>query len=66
MNEEWLYIMDYCNGGIYEIKLSPEEQQEELNMDVFLKEYGLNADECAWMFTSNKIVMIDKIEKLNP
>lgn len=66
MNEEWLYILDYRNVGLYEIKLTPEEQKRQLDMDVFLKEYGLNEDECSWMFTSNRIVMIEKIEKENP
>lgn len=66
MNEEWLYVLDYNNEGLYEIKLTPEEQERELDMDVFLKEYGLNADECAWIFTSHRIVMIERIEKENP
>lgn len=35
-------------------------------MDIFLKEYGLNIDECSWMFTSHRIVMIERIEKENP
>lgn len=63
MNNEYVYILDYCNGGIYEIELTPEEQEQELDMDIFLKEYGLNADECSWMFTTNKIYNIEKIEK---
>lgn len=66
MNGEWLYVLDYRNGGVYEIKLTPEEQERELDMDVFLKEYGLNIDECSWMFTEHKIVMIERIEKENP
>lgn len=66
MNEEWLYVLDYRNGGLYEIKLTSEEQERELDMEVFLKEYGLNEDECSWMFTSNRIIMIERIEKENP
>ena len=66
MNGEWLYILDYRNGGVYEIKLTPEEQERELDMDVFLKEYGLNIDECAFMFTEHRIIMIERIEKENP
>lgn len=64
MNEEWLYVLDYRNGGIYEIKLTPEEQERELDMDIFLKEYGLNMEECSWIFTNKRIVIIDRIEKL--
>lgn len=63
MNNEWLYILDYCNGGLYEIKLEPEDRDRELDMDVFLKEYGLNADECSWMFTERRIVLIERIYK---
>lgn len=65
MNEEYLYVLDYSTGNVYRIDISQEDQEDELDMDVFLGEYGLNSDECAWMFSSNKIVMIDKIEKLN-
>ena len=61
--EEYVYILDYCNGGLYEIKLEPEDRNRELDMDVFLKEYGLNADECSWMFTTNRIYNIERIEK---
>lgn len=64
MFEEWLYVMDYCNGGIYEIKLTPEEQQQDIDMQVFLAEFGLKDDECSWMFTTNRIVMIDKLERI--
>ena len=66
MNEEWLYVLDYNNEGLYEIKLTPEEQERDLYMDVFLKEYGLNVNECSWMFTSHRIIMIERIEKENP
>ena len=66
MNEEWLYVLDYNNGGLYEIKLTSEEQKRELDMDIFLKEYGLNIDECSCMFTSHRIVMIERIEKESP
>lgn len=66
MNEEWLYVLDYRNGSLYEIKLTPEEQERDLDMDVFLKEYGLNMDECSWMFTSHRIIMVERIEKENP
>ena len=64
MNEEYCYVMDYSNGGLYEIKLTPEEQEETLDMQAFLFEYGLKDDECAWMFTNKRIVTIDRIEKL--
>lgn len=66
MNEEWLYVLDYRNGGLYEIKLTQEEQERELDMDIFLKEYGLNSDECSWMFTEHRIIIIERIEKENP
>lgn len=63
MNEEWLYILNYCNGKLYEIKLTPEEQEEELDMEIFFKEYGLNVDECSWMFSSERLNLetIDRI-----
>lgn len=63
MNEEWLYVLDYCNGGLYEIKLEPEDRDRELDMDVFLKEYGFNIDECSWMFTERRITLIERIHK---
>ena len=63
--EEYVYILDYCNGDLYEIKLEPEDRNRELDMDVFLKEYGLNTDECSWMFTTNRIHNIERIEKEN-
>lgn len=52
MNEEWLYILSYSNSEIYELNVTNIESDD---VEEIIKPYGLNADECAYMFTTSKI-----------
>lgn len=53
---EWIYILDYANGEIYSHRFTEEEQNIEI--DDFLKKYGLNSDECSWMFTQKPLTLV--------
>ena len=53
---EWIHIFDYANGELYCHRLTEAEQ--ELEIDDFFKKYGLNADECSWMFTQKPLTLV--------
>ena len=61
---EWLYVLCYADSSINEIALT--EEDEDVDIETILGRYGLNADECSWMFTTNRIENITNlnIEKL--
>ena len=59
---EFMYILNYSNPGIYKIKLDKESCKK--TPDEILKEYGLNEDECSWMFT-DKELELETINKVN-
>lgn len=47
---EYLYVLDYSDNTISEIKIAPDEDAE-----VVLTNYGFNPDNCSWMFSNNKL-----------
>lgn len=61
---EFMYILNYSNPGIYKIKLDEESCNKAT--DEILKEYGLNEDECSFMFSDKELELetIDKIDKV--
>lgn len=60
---EFMYILNYSNPGIYKIKLDKESCNK--TPDEILEEYGLNEDECSWMFVDRELELetINKIEQ---
>lgn len=52
MNEEYLYIFDYDNCQIYEIKL--KEEDSEKSTDDILRAFNMNIDNCSVMFVNSK------------
>ena len=60
---KYLYVLDYSTPSICEIKL--EEHHSEMYAHEILHEYGLDDDECSWMFTDRPlgVTTINKIEK---
>ena len=54
---EYCYIMDYSDGTICEIKIVPEDNDEngDINVDALLTKHGLSINNCEWMFTTSKI-----------
>lgn len=54
---EYCYVMDYSGGTICEIKIKPEDNDEngDIDVDTLFAKYGLKADTCNWMFTTSKI-----------
>lgn len=59
---KYLYIFDYCNWGIYKIDVPNTE--EDINVEQLLAEYGLNEDNCSYMFSDNELC-IEFIEKVH-
>ena len=51
----YLYAFDYSTPSICEIEL--EEYHSKMTPDEILREYGLNDDECYWMFTNEPLVV---------
>lgn len=54
---EYCYIMDYSDGTICEIKIKPEDNNEDggIDVDKLFAKYGLKTSNCSWMFTTSKI-----------
>ena len=59
---KYLYIFDYCQCGIHKINVPNTE--EDIDVEQLLAEYGLNEDECSYMF-SNDELCIEFIEKIH-
>lgn len=57
---EYCYVMDYSDGTICEIKIVPEDNDEngDIDVDKLFAKHGLNSDTCEWMFTTHKIESI--------
>lgn len=60
---EYCYVMDYSDGTICEIKIAPEDNDEngEIDVDSLFAKYGLKPSTCSWMFTTSKIESITKL-----
>nr|DAH00202.1 MAG TPA: hypothetical protein [Crassvirales sp.] len=54
---EYCYVMDYSDGTICEIKIVPEDNDEngEIDVDNLFAKYGLKTSNCSWMLTTSKI-----------
>lgn len=54
---EYCYVLDYSDGTICEIKIEPEDNDEngEIDIDKLFDKYGLKTSTCSWMFTASKI-----------
>lgn len=57
---EYCYVLDYSDGTICEIKIEPEDNDEngEIDIDKLFDKYGLKTSTCSWMFTASKIYSI--------
>ena len=51
--DNFVYILDYGVGLIFEIELTEADKQ--LEAEELLDKYGFRTGECSWMFTENKI-----------
>ncbi len=54
---EYCYVFDYSDGTICEIKIAPEDNDEngDIDVDKLFARYGLKSSNCSWMFTTSKI-----------
>ena len=53
--------MDFSDASLSEIKIT--EENKDLESCDLLDKYGFNNDECFYMFTSNRITNINKINE---
>lgn len=59
--KEYCYILDYSDSTVCVIEITEEDFN--LESEELLKKYGCNIDTCEYMYSTNKI---DNIIKLNP
>lgn len=54
---EYCYVLDYSDGTICEIKIEPEDNDDngEIDVDKLFDKHGLKPSNCSWMFTTYKI-----------
>ena len=50
---EYLYVLDFCAPGIYEIILDDKDQ--DIEIEEILDRRGLKSSNCNFMFTSEKL-----------
>lgn len=54
---EYCYVLDYSDSTICELKIGPEDNNEngDIDVDKLFAKYGLKSETCSWMFTTHKI-----------
>lgn len=57
--KEYLYVMDFSDASISEIEITKKDK--DLETCDLLDKYGFNDDECFFMFTTQRITNIHKI-----
>ncbi len=57
----YIYILDFCQNSIYEIKC--DNANEDIEIEEIFKQYGLNIDNCNYMISEVKLE-IEQIEKV--
>lgn len=61
--KEYLYVMDYSDASISEIEIT--EEDENLDTIDLLRKYGFRDGDCYFMFTTQRITNINKIDGSN-
>lgn len=57
--KEYCYVMDFSDASLSEIEIT--EEDKDLESCDLLDKYGFNDDECFFMFTTQRITKINKI-----
>uniref|UniRef100_A0AAU8MJK4 Uncharacterized protein n=1 Tax=Geladintestivirus 1 TaxID=3233133 RepID=A0AAU8MJK4_9CAUD len=60
---EYLYVLDYSDSTVCEIVLTEEDQNA--RVETILKKYGLDIDNCAFMFTLERNISINTLTPIN-
>lgn len=55
-NYNYLYVLDYSDSSLHEIKLSEEDKK--ITAEEVLNKYGLHYSNCNWMYTEIPISAI--------
>lgn len=53
--EGWLYVLDFSNTKLYEIKLDEIDAEHEEDIDFILTRRGLRQSQCNYMFSTMKL-----------
>lgn len=59
--KEYLYVMDFSDASISEIEITKEDK--DLETCDLLDKYSFNNDECFFMFTTKRIISINRINE---
>ena len=59
--KEYCYVMDFSDASLSEIEIT--EEDKDLEPSNLLDKYGFNDDECFFMFTTQRIININKIKE---
>ena len=58
----WLYIMDFCTGGLYKKEITDEDLRElNLNEIKFLDSLGFKQTQVSYMIADNNIETIEEL-----
>lgn len=63
MKTEYLYILDYCDGGVYKIIISDEDIDK--GTEELLAKYDINIKNVAFMFSTRDVSEIEVLEPIN-
>lgn len=63
LNYKYIYVLDFCSGSIFELKLTTKEYLDKDIVDI-LDDYGLKENQCDWMI-SDKNLNIEHLTKNN-
>lgn len=50
----YIYVLDYCQCSIFEIKLDKEDEDND-DIERILHDYGLSTDSCEYMYSKDKL-----------
>lgn len=51
----WLYVLDFSNTKLYEIKLDEIDAEHEEDINFIFKRRGLKQSQCEYMFSTMKL-----------
>lgn len=63
MKTEYLYILDYYDGGVYKIIISDEDIDK--GTEELLAKYDINIENVAFMFSTRDVSEIEVLEPIN-
>lgn len=53
-NIMYIYVLDYCQCSIFEIKLDKKDEDND-DIEKIFHDYGLSIDSCEYMYSEDKL-----------